>query len=99
MELKFVDPRALKENPDKARRSKSNPQADALLLATIKAIGIVQPPIVAPETSAAPALVPVERPKPGMVRVLDHAGEGAEFLHDRHRPHQARARLSSPTWC
>ena len=56
MELKFVDPRALKENPDKARRSKSNPQADALLLATIKAIGIVQPPIVAPETSAAPAL-------------------------------------------
>jgi ParB family chromosome partitioning protein len=56
MELKFIDPRALKENPDKARRSKSTPQADALLLATIKAIGIVQPPIVAPETSAAPAL-------------------------------------------
>ena len=50
MELKFVDPRALKENPDRARRSKSSPQADALLLATIKAVGIVQPPIVAPET-------------------------------------------------
>jgi len=50
MELKFIDPRALKENPDKARRSKSNPQADALLLATIKAIGIVQPPVVASET-------------------------------------------------
>ncbi len=33
MELKFVDPRSLKENPDKARRSKSSPQADALLLA------------------------------------------------------------------
>lgn len=49
MELKFVDPRALKENPDKARRSKSNPQADALLLATIKAVGIVQPPVVAAE--------------------------------------------------
>ena len=48
MELNFVDPRALKENPDKARRSKSNPQADALLLATIKAIGIVQPPVVCP---------------------------------------------------
>ena len=30
MELKFVDPRALKDNPDKARRSKSIPQADAL---------------------------------------------------------------------
>ena len=50
MELKFVDPRALNENPDKARRSKSSPQADALLLATIKAVGIVQPPVVAPET-------------------------------------------------
>ena len=46
MELKFVDPRSLKENPDKARDSKSNPQADAFLLATIKAVGIVQPPVV-----------------------------------------------------
>lgn len=50
MELKFVDPRALKANPDKARRSKSSPQADALLLATIRAVGIVQPPVVAPES-------------------------------------------------
>jgi hypothetical protein len=50
MELKFVDPRALKDNPDKARRSKSSPQADALLLATIKAVGIVQPPVVAAGT-------------------------------------------------
>lgn len=49
MELKFVDPRSLKDNPDKARRSKSSPQADALLLATIKAVGIVQPPVVAIE--------------------------------------------------
>ncbi|MEI9425856.1 ParB N-terminal domain-containing protein [Mesorhizobium sp. Cs1299R1N1] len=49
MELKFIDPRSLKDNPDKARRSKSSPQADALLLATIKAVGIVQPPVVAAE--------------------------------------------------
>ena len=49
MELKVVDPRALKENPDKARRSKSSPQADALLLATIKAVGIVQLPVVVPD--------------------------------------------------
>ncbi|TPJ37181.1 ParB N-terminal domain-containing protein [Mesorhizobium sp. B2-8-3] len=46
MELKFVDPRSLKDNPDKARRAKSSPQADALLLATIKAIGVVEPLIV-----------------------------------------------------
>ncbi|MFN3672814.1 MAG: ParB N-terminal domain-containing protein [Bosea sp. (in: a-proteobacteria)] len=50
MHLMKVDPRALKENPDRARQSKSTPQADALLLATIKAVGLVQPPMIAPET-------------------------------------------------
>jgi ParB family transcriptional regulator, chromosome partitioning protein len=46
MELKLVDPRSLQENPDKLRRAKSNPQSDALLLASITAVGIVQPPVV-----------------------------------------------------
>lgn len=50
MRLMKVDPRALKDNPDRARQTKSSPQADALLLATIKAVGVVQPPIIAPET-------------------------------------------------
>ncbi|WID99920.1 ParB/RepB/Spo0J family partition protein (plasmid) [Bosea vestrisii] len=50
MHLMKVDPRALKENPDRSRQTKSTPQADALLLATIKAVGIVQPPVVAPQT-------------------------------------------------
>ena len=50
MQLIKVDPRALKENPDRMRQTKSTPQADALLLATIKAVGIVQPPVIAPET-------------------------------------------------
>jgi ParB family chromosome partitioning protein len=49
MQIMKVDPRALKDNPDR-RASRSPPQADALLLATIKAVGIVQPPVVAPET-------------------------------------------------
>jgi ParB family transcriptional regulator, chromosome partitioning protein len=49
MEIKIVDPRSLVENPDRARRSKSSPQADGLLLATIKAVGVVQPPVVAPQ--------------------------------------------------
>ncbi len=44
-----LDPRDLKDNPDRMRQSKSSPQADALLLATIKAVGIIQPPVVAPE--------------------------------------------------
>ncbi len=48
MELKHVDPRSLQENPDKLRRAKSSPQSDALLLASITAVGIVQPPVVYP---------------------------------------------------
>ena len=35
MQIMKVDPRALKENPDRMRQSKSSPQADALMLATI----------------------------------------------------------------
>ena len=50
MQILKLDPRALKGNPDDARRSKSSPQADALLLATVKAVGIIQPPVVSPET-------------------------------------------------
>ena len=49
MRLMTVDPRALKENPDRTRQSKSSPQADALLLATIRQVGIVQPPVIAPQ--------------------------------------------------
>jgi ParB family chromosome partitioning protein len=50
MQLIKIDPRALKDNPDRTRQTKSTPQADALLLATIKAVGIVQPPIITSET-------------------------------------------------
>ena len=50
MHLTKVDPRALKDNPGRSRQTKSSPQADALLLATIKAVGVVQPPVIAPET-------------------------------------------------
>ena len=50
MQLIKLDPRALKDNPDRTRLTKSTPQADALLLATIKAVGIVQPPVITPET-------------------------------------------------
>jgi len=49
MRLITVDPRALKPNPDPTRRTAAAPQADALLLATIKAVGIVQPPIISPQ--------------------------------------------------
>lgn len=57
MRLIKVDPRALKENPNPLRRTKSTPQADALLLATIKAVGIVQPPLITPESEGGNAYV------------------------------------------
>ncbi|QTG17123.1 ParB N-terminal domain-containing protein (plasmid) [Agrobacterium tumefaciens] len=49
MQILKLDPRALKDNPDDTRRSKSSLQSDALLLATVKAVGIIQPPVISPE--------------------------------------------------
>lgn len=49
MHVMKVDPRALNENPDRSRQTRSTPQADLLLLATIKAVGIVQPPVIFPQ--------------------------------------------------
>lgn len=49
MQLIMIDPRALIPNPDPLRRTKATPQADALLLATIRAVGIVEPPIILPQ--------------------------------------------------
>ncbi len=48
MHLMKVDPRALRDNPDNTRQTKSTPQADALLLATIEAVGVIQPPVIFP---------------------------------------------------
>ena len=45
-ELRTVDPRSLQLNPNNPRTTPSNPQMDAVLLASIKAIGIIQPPVV-----------------------------------------------------
>ncbi|KAA3497929.1 plasmid partitioning protein [Rhizobium rhizogenes] len=49
MQILKLDPRALKDNPDDTRRSKSSAHSDALLLATVKAVGIIQPPVISPE--------------------------------------------------
>jgi len=49
MQLITIDPRALAPNPDPLRRTKATPQADALLLATIRAVGVVVPPIILPQ--------------------------------------------------
>ncbi|EJT01428.1 ParB N-terminal domain-containing protein [Rhizobium sp. CCGE 510] len=50
MYLMKVDPRALEENPDRSRHTPATAQADAMMLATIKAVGLVQPPVVVPRS-------------------------------------------------
>ena len=45
-ELRSVDPRTLKLNPDNPRRTAIPKEMDAQLVASIKAIGLLQPPVV-----------------------------------------------------
>ncbi len=46
MELRTIDPRKLKANPNNPRRTAASPQADGQLLASVQARGIIQPPLV-----------------------------------------------------
>src|SRR5262245_4213152 len=45
-ELRSVDPRSLIQNPNNPRRTPVPPAMDEQLVASIKAIGIIQPPVV-----------------------------------------------------
>jgi ParB family chromosome partitioning protein len=46
MELRTVDPRTLKANPNNPRRTKPDKFSDAQMIASIKASGLLQPPMV-----------------------------------------------------
>jgi ParB family transcriptional regulator, chromosome partitioning protein len=48
-ELRSVDPRTLQFNPNNPRRTPAPPAMDEQLLASIKAVGIIQPPCVTPK--------------------------------------------------
>jgi ParB/RepB/Spo0J family partition protein len=48
-ELRSVDPRTLQLNPNNPRRTPVSPAMDEQLLASIKAVGIIQPPCVTPK--------------------------------------------------
>ena len=50
-ELRSVDPRTLKPNPNNPRRTPVPPAMDEQLVASIKAIGIIQPPWCATRTA------------------------------------------------
>ena len=45
-ELRSIDPRALKPNPNNPRKTPAPPAMEEQLIASIKAIGIIQPPVV-----------------------------------------------------
>src|ERR1700727_1621080 len=47
-ELRSVDPRTLQSNPNNPRTTPVSPAMDEQLLASIKAVGIIQPPRVTP---------------------------------------------------
>ncbi|MDT8278518.1 ParB N-terminal domain-containing protein [Roseomonas mucosa] len=49
MELRTVNPRTLKFNPNNPRRTKAMPEQDAQLAANIQAHGLIQPPVVREE--------------------------------------------------
>ena len=49
MELRSVDPRKLKANPNNPRRTTAGDAFEAQMVASIKAIGLVQPPLVKEE--------------------------------------------------
>ena len=66
MELRTVDPRSLVFNPNNPRRSASSPVADAQMAASIKVVGILQPPIVR-ETPAGLEIVYGERRVKGAI--------------------------------
>ena len=57
MELRIVDPRSLRENPDNSRRTAASPEADAMLQASVAAVGIIQPPGVRPDEDGALVIV------------------------------------------
>ena len=44
MKLIEIDPKKLRDNPENPRRTMAGPEADALLLANVQAVGILQPP-------------------------------------------------------
>jgi ParB family chromosome partitioning protein len=46
VELRNVDPKTLKPNPDNPRRAEVGGQADEQLVANIRSVGILQPPVV-----------------------------------------------------
>ena len=66
MELRTVDPPSLIVKPENPRRSPASPDADAQMAASIRVVGIIQPPIVR-QTAAGLEIVYGERRVKGAI--------------------------------
>jgi ParB/RepB/Spo0J family partition protein len=86
-ELRGVDPRTLQSNPNNPRTTPVSPAMDEQLLASIKAVGIIQPPCVTPKDDGLMIVVGNRRVKAAIqaelplidVLVCD-AGEAADAM-------------------
>ena len=69
-ELRSVDPRTLQSNPNNPRRTPASPAMDEQLLASIKAVGIIQPPCVTPKDGGLMIIVGKRRVKAAIMAEL-----------------------------
>lgn len=61
MELRLVDLRTLKPDPNNPRRTKATPEQDTQLTANIRKVGVLQPPVVRPHGNGELVIVAGER--------------------------------------
>ena len=70
-ELRSVDPRALKPNPTNPRRTPAPPAMDEQLVASIKAVGVIQPPRVTEQNGDLTIITGNRRAKAAIAAGLD----------------------------
>src|ERR1700691_2843785 len=86
-ELRSVDPRTLQFNPNNPRRPPAPPAMDEQLVASIRAVGIIQPPCVTPNGDALTIVVGNRRVKaaiaadlPAITVMVCDADEAADAM-------------------
>ncbi len=70
-ELRSVDPRVLKPNPNNPRRTPAPPAMDEQLVASIKAVGVIQPPRVTEQNGDLTIITGNRRAKAAIAAGLD----------------------------
>src|ERR1035437_1111333 len=98
-ELRSVDPRTLQINPNNPRRTPVPPAMDEQLVASIKAVGIIQPPSVTQKDDGLTVVVGNRRVKAAIAAelpMLDVMVWDADEAADAHRCRRRWTNSSSP---